>query len=177
MTKKELRSAMRARNLAVPPGQRAAASERIFSRIEGLEAFRTARTVGIFCSLADEPDTAEVLARWRAVKRVVVPRVEGDVMRFFDYDPRTLRPGAFGVGEPGPDARLCKPREIDLVIVPGTAFTASGLRCGRGRGYYDRYLSQPGMRAVKTGVCYAHQLVGELPAEPHDVAMDMIITD
>ena len=50
-------------------------------------------------------------------------------------------------------------------------------RCGRGRGYYDKYLSRPDVHAVKVGVCFAHQLVGELPAEPHDVAMDYIITD
>ena len=177
MTKKELRAAMRKRNLGLAPAHRAEASGRIFSWAERLEAFGTARTVGLFCSLADEPDTAEVLARWRATKRIAVPRVEGDTMRFFEYDPRTLRPGVFGIGEPGPDARLCKPQEIDLVIVPGTAFTASGIRCGRGRGYYDRYLSQAGVHAVKVGVCFAHQLVGELPAEPHDVAMDRIICD
>ena len=127
--------------------------------------------------LADEPGTAEALARWGAVKRIVVPRVEGDVMRFYEYDPQTLCPGAFGIAEPGPAARLCDPSEIDLVIVPGTAFTASGIRCGRGRGYYDKYLSLPGVHAVKVGVCFAHQLVGELPAEPHDVAMDYVITD
>ena len=63
------------------------------------------------------------------------------------------------------------------MIVPGTAFTAAGARMGRGRGYYDKYLALPGVHAVKIGVCYAHQLVGELPAEPHDVAMDAIICD
>jgi 5-formyltetrahydrofolate cyclo-ligase len=111
------------------------------------------------------------------VKRIVVPRVEGDVMRFCEYDPQTLRPGAFGIAEPGPEAQTCDPSEIDLVIVPGTAFTAAGARCGRGRGYYDKYLARPDVHAVKVGVCFAHQLVGELPAEPHDVAMDYIITD
>ena len=69
------------------------------------------------------------------------------------------------------------PSEIDLVIVPGTAFTAAGARCGRGRGYYDKYLSRPDVHAVKVGVCFAHQLVGELPAEPHDVAMDCVVTE
>ena len=98
-------------------------------------------------------------------------------MRFYEYDPRTMRPGAFGIVEPGPEARLCEPRELDLVIVPGTAFTAAGARMGRGRGYYDKYLAQPEVHAVKIGVCYAHQLVGELPSEPHDVAMDCVITD
>ena len=178
MTKKELRAAMRKLNRGIAPAERAAASERIFARVELSEAFGRARTVGVFCSLADEPETAEVFVRWSAAgKRLAVPRVEGDVMRFFVYDPRTMRPGAFGTAEPGPGALECAPQELDLVIVPGTAFTAAGARMGRGRGYYDKYLALPGVHAVKIGVCYAHQLVGELPAEPHDVAMDAIICD
>lgn len=177
MTKRELRAAMRKKNLALSPAERAGASHEIFSRVERMEAFAAARTVGLFCSLADEPDTTEALARWCAMKRVAVPRVEGEVMRFYAYDPRTLRPGAFGIAEPGPEASLCQPHEIDLMIVPGTAFTASGIRCGRGRGYYDKYLSQPGVRALTAGVCFRHQLVGELPAEPHDIRMDCVITD
>ena len=178
MTKKELRAAMRRKNLGITPSERAAASGRIFARAELSEAFGRARTVGVFCSLADEPDTSEALARWSAAgRRLAVPRVEGDVMRFYEYDPRTMRPGAFGIAEPGPEARLCEPRELDLVIVPGTAFTAAGARMCRGRGYYDKYLAQPEVHAVKIGVCYAHQLVGELPSEPHDVAMDCVITD
>lgn len=178
MTKKELRAAMRRKNLGITPSERAVASGRIFARAELSEAFGRARTVGVFCSLADEPETAEVFVRWSAAgKRLALPRVEGDVMRFFVYDPRTMRPGAFGIAEPGPEARLCEPRELDLVIVPGTAFTAAGARMGRGRGYYDKYLAQPEVHAVKIGVCYAHQLVGVLPSEPHDVAMDCVITD
>ena len=178
MTKKELRAAMRRKNLGITPSERAAASGRIFARAELSETFGRARTVGVFCSLADEPDTSEALARWSATgRRLAVPRVEGDVMRFYEYDPRTMRPGAFGIAEPGPEARLCEPRELDLVIVPGTVFTAAGARMGRGRGYYDKYLAQPEVHAVKIGVCYAHQLVGELPSEPHDVAMDCVITD
>ena len=177
MTKKELRAAMHRKNLGITPSERAAASGRIFARAELSEAFGRARTVGVFCSLADEPDTSEALARWSAAgRRLAVPRVEGDVMRFYEYDPRTMRPGAFGIAEPGPEARLCEPRDLDMVIVPGTAFTAAGGRMGRGRGYYDKYLALPGVHAVKIGVCYAHQLVGELPAEPHDVAMDQVIT-
>ena len=92
MTKKELRAAMRRKNLGITPSERAAASGRIFARAELSEAFGRARTVGVFCSLADEPDTSEALARWSAAgRRLAVPRVEGDVMRFYEYDPRTMR--------------------------------------------------------------------------------------
>ena len=76
--------------------------------------------------------------------------------------------------EPGPGASVCPPGDIDLIVVPGVAFTPSGVRLGRGKGFYDRYLTQPGVRALRFGVCYPHQLVGELPAEPHDVAMDRV---
>jgi 5-formyltetrahydrofolate cyclo-ligase len=176
-TKKELRAEMKKRSLSLAPGERAAASERIFGRVGGLASFADARCVALFCALPDEPATDAALVRWSAVKRIVLPRVEGDTMRFCDYDPAALGAGAFGIAEPGSAAAACDPTEIDLVVVPGTAFTRAGARMGRGRGYYDRYLSQPGFRAVKIGVCYAHQLVGELPVEPHDVFMDYVITN
>lgn len=177
MTKNELRKAMRSLNRGLDAGARAAASARIIARMEASENFARARTVGLFCALPDEPDLTEAFGRWAAVKRLVVPRVEGETMRFFEYDPQTLLPGAFGILEPGPAARLCPPGEIDLLFVPGVAFTPEGLRCGRGRGYYDRYLGQPDFRAVTIGVCFAHQLVGELPAEPHDRRVGGVVTD
>lgn len=177
MTKNELRRTMKALNRAMDAGARAAASARIIARMEALDAFARARTVGLFCAMGDEPDLTGALQRWRATKRLAVPRVEGATMRFFDYDPQTLFPGAFGILEPGPSARLCRPEEIDLLIVPGVAFTADGRRCGRGRGYYDQYLALAGFRAVKIGVCFAHQLIDALPCEPHDIRMDGVVTD
>ncbi|WP_295937202.1 5-formyltetrahydrofolate cyclo-ligase [uncultured Alistipes sp.] len=211
MPKKKLRMAMKRRNLSLTPCERAAASELIFGRAERLTCFPQVRCAALFCALPDEPATEAVLARWSAFMRVVVPRVEGDTMRFYDYDPTGLCAGAFGILEPvvatdaeepdvgQPDAAPttalsagmqtsvvascpsvaapCDPVDIDLIVVPGVAFTVAGARMGRGRGYYDKYLSQSGLRAVKIGVCYAHQLVPELLVEPHDVFMDCVITN
>lgn len=82
-------------------------------------------------------------------------------MRFYDYDPASMNDsGSFGISEPEATA-LCRPEEIDFIIVPGVAFTAAGMRLGRGKGFYDKYLSQPGFRAFKAGVCYPHQVVEE----------------
>jgi len=134
-----------------------------------------ARRFSARCPTSRRPGAA--LARWSAAKRIVVPRVEGDAMRFYDYAPGELCRGAFGIAEPSVAERPCDPAEIDFIVVPGVAFTAAGARMGRGRGYYDKYLSQSGFRGVKAGVCYAHQLVVELPVELHDVFMDYVVTN
>ncbi len=167
---------MRRRNRGLTAEERTGASERIFSEVERLPAFARAWVVGLYCALGDEPDTGAALRRWLdAGKRVVVPCVEGDEMDFYDYDPAALRPGAFGIDEP-PRLTPCDPARIDLLVVPGVAFTAAGARLGRGRGYYDRYLARSGFRAAVVGVCYGHQLVADLPSEPHDRTVDCVVT-
>lgn len=175
MTKKALRAAMKRRNLALTDEERRSMSEQLIGRIGELPEFAAARCVGLFCALPDEPDTSAALAAWSRRKRIVVPRVEGEKMRFYDYDPATMVCGAFGIAEPGAGARVCRPEEIDLMVVPGVAFDRRGVRLGRGKGFYDRYLAQPGVRAVKIGTCYAHQIVDALPVEPHDVTMDRVV--
>jgi 5-formyltetrahydrofolate cyclo-ligase len=69
------------------------------------------------------------------------------------------------------------PSSIDVVIVPGTAFTADGHRLGQGGGWYDRFLPRLRADATIVGVGFAPQIVDELPTEPHDVRMDRVVTD
>lgn len=179
-TKSEIRSAAKAGVRALSATQKAAASASIFECVMRIEQVREASTVALFSSLPDEPQTASVIAKLAATKRVVLPRVDGDEMEFYSYVPSAegasgaLAKGAFGIDEPQGDERV-DPAEIDVVIVPGVAFTREGVRCGRGRGYYDKYLSSADFRGFKIGVCYECQLFAELPAEPHDVRMDMIV--
>ena len=141
---------MRRLNRALDSQQRLRASAAIFSAVERLPEFRAARTVAVFAALSDEPATDEVLARWASTRRVVLPRVEGDAMRFYACRPDALVFGAFGILEPQGE-RPCPAGEIDLVVCPGVAFTADGRRLGRGRGYYDRYLGDPVFRGFRVG--------------------------
>jgi 5-formyltetrahydrofolate cyclo-ligase len=64
--------------------------------------------------------------------------------------------------------------EIDLAVIPGVAFDRLGARLGRGKGYYDRLLSQM-PNAYKIGICFPFQLLERLPSEPHDVLMNEVI--
>jgi 5-formyltetrahydrofolate cyclo-ligase len=65
-------------------------------------------------------------------------------------------------------------RRGDLVIVPGLAFTRAGARLGRGGGHYDRLLD--GVEATSLGVAFDIQLVDDLPLEPHDRGVDLVVT-
>jgi 5-formyltetrahydrofolate cyclo-ligase len=65
----------------------------------------------------------------------------------------------------------------DVIIVPGTAFTIDGARIGQGGGWYDRFLPGRTDQAVLIGLAFAPQIVESLPTEPHDVALDMIVTE
>lgn len=167
---------MRQRNRTLLPEEREVASARIFRQVEEHERFRRAQVVAAFCALKDEPTTETTLRRWvEQGKRVAVPRVEGERMRFFYYEPTKLVRGAFGIEEPSEEAELCPPCAMDLMVVPGVAFTAAGDRLGRGKGYYDKYLSQNDFRGYTIGVGYAHQLLETLPTEEHDRQLDTVI--
>lgn len=165
---------MRQINRSLPADERARLSEALFSTVEQLEAFTSAHTVALFSSLGDEPDTSGVLARWADKKRLLVPRVEGEVMHFYDYCPARMAEGSFGISEPEA-GEVVDPAAIDLILVPGVAFTAAGDRMGRGKGFYDKYLVQLRPDAVKVGICYPHQIVEDLLTEPHDIRMDRVI--
>lgn len=75
------------------------------------------------------------------------PPGRGDAMRFFDYVPGALRAGAFGIAEPDGDAMPCEPSEIDLIVVPGTAFTQAGARMGAAAGFMTNTSRSPGSGA------------------------------
>ena len=111
--------------------------------------------------------------------RVVVPRVEDWAdgtphMEFYDLSLSSLEEGSFGIMEPQ-GRSMCSADEIDLMVLPGVAFSPSGVRLGRGKGYYDRYLARDGFRAFTIGVCYACQRRESLPREEYDRVVEMVI--
>lgn len=69
------------------------------------------------------------------------------------------------------------PENIDLVLVPGLAFSQDRHRLGRGGGYFDRLLGGQAAHAFKLGVCFSFQIVDSVPGESHDVIMDAVVTE
>ena len=170
--KKELRRLVRERISAMTQEEKTACSEALCRSIKSHLAVCGARVVALFSPLPDEPQVWSLVEDLAKSMLVALPRVEGDVMRF--YCMGEMKQGAFGIMEPQ-GAFCIEPGEIDAIVVPGVAFTHSGKRMGRGKGFYDKYMSHPAFRALKIGVCYPPQLVDELPCEGHDVVMDCVL--
>lgn len=177
MEKKEIRSRMRDLKRAVPAEEKLLRSDGIMRRLEATDQFRRARVVLLYWSMADEVQTHSMVERWYREKTVLLPCVDGDDLRLRQYTgPECMVAGEqFGIGEPsGPEwTDLGK---VDLIVVPGVAFDRQMNRMGRGRGFYDRLLkSTP--NATKIGVAFDFQLLDSIPTEPHDVKMDLVISE
>ena len=148
------RSALRCGSCAGGLTDQGERSERLCRHLVDLDQVRRATTVMAFVPVPGEPDLVAVVAWCRAEgKAVVVP-------------------------QPAPTAPPpADPSTVDVVLVPGVAFTAGGLRLGQGGGWYDRFLAQLRHDAIAIGVCFEPQLVDDLPTEPHDVVLDLVVTD
>lgn len=175
--KDDLRSKMKQRIRALNPRARSLASEKICRVIAEDPAWKTARLVAAFLPLPGEPRISPL---WESpgAPAICIPRVRGPV---FDLVPLPVAEalaradwrldGAEFDALPAIDIA-----SVDLVLVPGLAFTADGLRLGRGGGYYDRLLASLAPHTRTIGVCFATQLVTALPVEAHDLHVERVVT-
>lgn len=130
-----------------------------------------------FVGVGNEADTGPTIDSLTAAGfRVVLPRVVGDEIVAAAHEPTSaLVVGAFGI--PEPTGEPVDPDAIDVVLVPGLAFTRDGRRLGQGGGFYDRFLPRLRPDCVTIGVCFAEQIVDDLTTEPHDRIVDRVVTD
>ena len=177
MEKADIRKQMRELKRAVPSEEKLLRSDAILRQVALTPEFQDARVVLLYWSMADEVQTHAFVEQWYREKTLLLPCVAGDDLVLRQYTgPQCMVAGEqFGIGEPsGPVWTALD--EVELIVVPGVAFDTGGNRMGRGRGFYDRLLkSTP--RAVKIGVAYGFQILDEIPVEPHDVKMDIVIHD
>lgn len=174
MKKEDIRIRIKAQKALLSPAERAEAAAAAFALLEQTASFMMSDNILMYHSLPDELSTIEFLDRWSGRKHFFLPRVNGVNLDILPFDRSNLRLGAFQIEEPqGYDT--ARVDDIEMIIVPGVAYDRKGNRVGRGKGYYDRLLSTS--KALKVGVAYDFQMVDEIDAEPHDVKVDLIITD
>ena len=177
-----LRRQILERRDVLPAEARGVASAAIAAKIAALPQFTSARTVLLTIAFRSEWSTAALLhAALAATKTVVVPRVDVQARMLELHsitDPeRDVVAGPMGIPEP----RLDQPRvtrdAIEFVLVPGVAFDLAGHRLGYGGGYYDRLLPMLPPHAARVAGAFEIQIVDRVPAAPHDVAVDAIVTE
>jgi 5-formyltetrahydrofolate cyclo-ligase len=171
------------------PAQAAEKSRAIVASIMRHPAWARARVLALYSALPSEPD---LQALWSpelgdrrldegVSRRFGFPRTGATGMAFFEVQsPEELLAASWHprIREPVFDpARLLSPEGIDLIVVPGLAFTRDGRRLGRGGGYYDRYLASLPAEVMKLGVCFHCQLVDSLPLESHDQRVHAVVTE
>ncbi len=177
--KVELRQRLGEEDRRHTPDERAQASRELCRRVEERPVWQHAHAVMLFASMTGEPDVWPLIHRALAAgKNVILPRFVArdriyEACRIADLQ-ADLRSGHFGILEPQPACPVFALNRLDLVLVPGVGFTRSGWRLGRGKGYYDRLLAS--VRGLKCGIAFDWQVVGELPAEPHDIRLNCILT-
>lgn len=174
MKKDEIRLRVRARKAVLDDSERKSAATAVFDLLEKTAAFMMADNILLYHSLPDELSTIDFIERWHTIKHFYLPRVNGLNLEILPYAKSRLHLGSFNIEEPDGDD-LTDINDIDMVVVPAVAYDRHGNRVGRGKGYYDRLLHDT--RAVKVGVAYDFQVFDEIDCEPHDVAVDYVITE
>lgn len=180
----------RARRLALEKrdalslGDRTAYSHRIAEIMRELPEYREAEIILAYAAIRSEVMTAELIdGALQTGKRVFLPRVEGDEMRFYEIRSRgELVDGFRGISEPEGDpakAWTADMQEVGKVMLwmPGAAFDRAHHRIGYGGGYYDRYLAEMGEGLTIAALAYFCQVSPEIPWEEHDKMPELIVTE
>ncbi len=182
MQKSELRKEMRTVLGAISAEDRHKRSLDVCQLLAGTPEFRRAETIMLFLSMEQEVETSTlVLQAWKEGKTVALPRVRWEQRQIEPVAIKSLEtspnPAAQGLRDPVGGTPISLAR-IDLVALPGLAFDQRGYRLGRGKGFYDRFLAQKEFKGLRIALCFHEQILADLlPVEPHDVPMNMIVTD
>ena len=177
-TKREWRAELRAARRAVLPGQRQLESGLVGAQVLTLPEVLTAQSVHVYLSLPDEVDTAPIISALMEMGiEVVVPWMEDDgsmsSVRLLPEDVAHIVIGPRGVPA-APEPRTVVPGQWDVVLVPLVGVDERGTRLGNAAGHYDRLLAAH--RRPSVALAFDCQVVEQLPAEDHDIPMDVVVT-
>ncbi|MCA1778116.1 MAG: 5-formyltetrahydrofolate cyclo-ligase [Xanthomonadaceae bacterium] len=180
--KAELRTRMIDDRSSLQPHRRRQADQSIGGHVLRLLDDRDELDIAGFLPFQGEPDLTPALkALAGGGHRIWLPVIDGKSMAFRRWIPgQPLEPNRFGIPEPVAGAH-CLPQQLELVLTPLVAFSATGNRLGMGAGFYDRSFAfaraEPDAGPWMVGIAYALQQVDSLPVEPWDVPLGAVITE
>ena len=175
MDKKTLRSQIRQQKRAMTQAQIEEKSAALAQKFFASKLYREADTIYGYLPYNQEVRTVPMLEQALLDgKRVAVPKVYGEEMRFiFMSDLTKVEKGYAGIPEPGCDEPVAEDPAA-LVLMPGLAFDPQGHRIGYGGGFYDKFLEQEPNHPT-LALCYDFQMLPALETEEHDIPVDCVL--
>ena len=174
--KAELRKQVLQEMKAIPREQKQAMNQALTDQFLKHPFYQEANTIATYLSFPHEFQTQELIEQaMKDGKKVLIPKTyPKGRMDFVVYDPQQLVKTSFGLLEPQGNLEVVNASQIDLIHVPGLAFTMEGYRIGYGGGYYDRYLEQFSGHTLST--VYPCQIRDFIP-ENHDIPVQEVLID
>ena len=172
--KNTLRVALRQRRVALAHNPKT--REKLAGQLSDLTQSLAPSVVAAYLPYSTEPDIRGFLD-WAANNgvRLIMPVSNSDgTLGWVNYSGES-RIGIFGFAEPAGQA--AKLSDAQLIVIPASAADRNGNRLGKGKGYYDKALAEPGLRGIPVAaVIYTDELLDEIPTEPHDHPVDFVVT-
>lgn len=136
---------------------------------------KAANTIASYWSMLGEAGTHAFNEKMYVSKTILLPVIEGNELslRKFQGKSELVTETRYRIQQPVGD-NFEDYDSVDLIIVPGLAFTKDGKRCGHGKGYYDKLLPKF-KNAYKIGIAYGFQIIDHVPMEEHDVMVDEVV--
>ena len=174
--KSELRKQVLHEMKAISQEQKQFIDQALTERLLQHPFYQEAKVIATYLSFPHEFQTQELIEQaLRDCKKVLIPKTyPKGRMDFVVYDPQQLVKTSFGLLEPQGDLEVVDASQIDLIHVPGLAFTTEGYRIGYGGGYYDRYLKHFSGNTLST--VYPCQIRDFIP-EDHDIPVQEVLVD
>jgi 5-formyltetrahydrofolate cyclo-ligase len=157
-------------------------SQKIAQRLFSLPHYHKASYIFIYLALKNEVPTGIIIENaWLQKKKILVPvcqKRDNSLLLSELHSFSELGTGTWNIPEPPLEyLRPVPPSIADLTVIPGLAFDPRGYRLGYGAGYYDRFLPQLSPECPVIALAYDFQVLDNVPSEPHDIPVDMIITE
>jgi len=189
-SKQILRKEMKQKLQMLTATEKEMQSRKVTEQLLGLPEYENAKSIALYLSMDDEINTEMILKNALAFnKKCYIPRYYGnsnkmDMVRLVDIEdynnlPRTKwnikQPDENDLRENALDSR----EGLDFILIPGLAFTKTGDRCGRGKGYYDTFLSSVKSKQqqlpITVALAFKQQVIGFVPTDDHDVKIDIVL--
>lgn len=178
MNKDNLRQEILKQRLSLSKSDLKSRSENIEKRLLQSAIWPRVGSVGLYASVKNEVLTYDLFQK--ALEQglhVYFPRVEKGIKFYEVNGPEDLHKGSWGIPEPN---RGClelnlEERHLDLLLVPGIAFSKQGYRIGYGKGFYDQAIK--GLQTITVGLAFDFQIQNDLPSDPWDEQLNFVFSE